>query len=56
MREVVATLFSSVDGYATGRDAEDMDWAVDHRDLQTSLLRLGLLDGQVVLLDYQPAR
>lgn len=30
MREVVATLFSSVDGNATGRDPEDMDWDVDY--------------------------
>jgi dihydrofolate reductase len=40
MREVVATLFSSVDGYATGRDPEDMDWAVNYQGLET--LRLGL--------------
>jgi dihydrofolate reductase len=40
MREVVATLFSSVDGYATGRDPEDMDWAVDHQGPET--LQLGL--------------
>jgi hypothetical protein len=90
MREVVATLFSSVDGYATGRDPEDMDWAVNYQGPET--LQLGLdtirdsdltvlgrvtgtkpvfegfdrttmelvnsrvLDGQVVLLDYHPAR
>jgi dihydrofolate reductase len=40
MRAVVATLFSSVDGYATGRDPEDMDWAVDHQGPET--LQLGL--------------
>ncbi|HET6749087.1 MAG TPA: hypothetical protein VFL71_07485 [Actinomycetes bacterium] len=40
MREVVATLFSSVDGYATGRDPEDMDWAVNYQGPET--LRLGL--------------
>jgi dihydrofolate reductase len=40
MREVVATLFSSVDGYATGRDPEDMDWAVDYQGPET--LQLGL--------------
>jgi dihydrofolate reductase len=40
MREVVATLFSSVDGYATGRNPEDMDWAVDYQGPET--LQLGL--------------
>jgi dihydrofolate reductase len=40
MREVVATLFSSVDGYATGRDPEDMDWAVNYQGPET--LQLGL--------------
>jgi dihydrofolate reductase len=40
MREVVATLFSSVDGYATGRDPEDVDWAVNYQGPET--LQLGL--------------
>ena len=39
MREVVATLFSSVAGYATGRDPEDMDWAVNYQGPET--LQLG---------------
>jgi dihydrofolate reductase len=40
MRKVVATLFCSVDGYATGRGPEDMDWAVTHQGPQT--LQLGI--------------
>jgi dihydrofolate reductase len=40
MRKVVATLFSSVDGYAAGRDPDDMDWASNHQGPET--LQLGL--------------
>jgi dihydrofolate reductase len=40
MRKVVATLFCSVDGFATGRDPEDMDWAVNYQGPET--LQLGL--------------
>ena len=40
MRKVVATLFSSVDGFATGRDPEDMDWAVNYQGPET--LQFGL--------------
>jgi dihydrofolate reductase len=40
MRKVVSRLFCSVDGYATGRDPEDMDWAVAYQGPQT--LQLGL--------------
>jgi dihydrofolate reductase len=40
MRKVVATLFCSVDGFATGRDPEDMNWAVNYQGPQT--LQLGL--------------
>jgi dihydrofolate reductase len=40
MRKVMATLFCSVDGYATGRGPEDMDWAVTYQGPQT--LQLGL--------------
>jgi dihydrofolate reductase len=50
MREVVATLFSSVDGYATGRDAEDMDWAVDHQGPQTLQLGLDALRGSDLMV------
>lgn len=40
MRKIVATLFCSVDGYATGRDPHDMDWAVKYQGPET--LQLGL--------------
>jgi dihydrofolate reductase len=40
MRTMIATLFSSVDGFTTGRDQHDMDWAVTHQGPET--LRLGL--------------
>ena len=40
MREVVATLFSSVDGFTTGRDPDDMDWATSYQGPET--LRFGL--------------
>jgi dihydrofolate reductase len=40
MRKIVATLFSSVDGYAAGRDQHDMDWASDHQGPET--LQLGI--------------
>jgi dihydrofolate reductase len=40
MRQVVATLFSSVDGFATGRDPHDMGWAVAYQGPETQ--RLGL--------------
>jgi dihydrofolate reductase len=31
MRKVVAGLFCSLDGYATGRDPDDMDWVISHQ-------------------------
>jgi hypothetical protein len=40
MRKVVATLFSSVDGDASGRDPDDMDWVSDHQGPEA--LELGL--------------
>jgi dihydrofolate reductase len=40
MRKTIATLFSSVDGFATGRDPEDMGWAVDYQGPET--LQFGL--------------
>jgi dihydrofolate reductase len=40
MRKVVSTLFCSVDGFATGRDPHDMDWAVTYQGPET--LQLGL--------------
>jgi dihydrofolate reductase len=40
MRKVVATLFSSVDGFATGRDPDDMEWATRYQGPET--LRFGL--------------
>jgi dihydrofolate reductase len=40
MRKVVARLFSSVDGFATGRDPHDMDWASSYQGPET--LRVGL--------------
>lgn len=40
MRKVLARLFCSVDGFATGRDQHDMDWAVTHQGPEVE--RLGL--------------
>jgi dihydrofolate reductase len=40
MRKLVATLFSSVDGYAAGRDPDDMEWATRYQGPET--LRFGL--------------
>ena len=50
MREVVATLFSSVDGYATGRDPEDMDWAVNYQGLETLQLGLDAIRGSDLMV------
>jgi dihydrofolate reductase len=38
MRTLIATLFASVDGYTTGRDPDDMDWAIAHQGPQTNEL------------------
>jgi dihydrofolate reductase len=35
MRKMIATLFSSVDGYATGRNPDDMDWATRYQGPET---------------------
>lgn len=35
MRSLIATLFASVDGYATGRDPDDMDWVIDYQGPET---------------------
>lgn len=36
MRPLIASLFVSVDGYATGRDPDDMDWVIDYQGPQTN--------------------
>ena len=38
MRRLIATLFTSVDGYASGRDPDDMDWVIDHQGPETNEL------------------
>jgi dihydrofolate reductase len=38
MRTLIATLFASVDGYTTGRNPDDMDWAIAHQGPQTNEL------------------
>jgi dihydrofolate reductase len=40
MRKLIATLFSSVDGFTTGRDPDDMEWATRYQGPET--LRFGL--------------
>lgn len=35
MRTLIATLFVSADGYATGRDPDDMDWAINYQGPET---------------------
>ena len=40
MRRLIATLFCSVDGFTTGRDRHDMDWAVAYQGPEA--LRFGL--------------
>jgi len=45
MRQVVATLFCSVDGFATGRDPEDMDWVVGYQGPETDQVGLDTLRG-----------
>lgn len=35
MRNLIATLFVSVDGYTTGRNPDDMDWAINHQGPET---------------------
>jgi dihydrofolate reductase len=40
MRKMIATLFSSVDGFTTGRGPEDMEWATRYQGPET--LRFGL--------------
>jgi dihydrofolate reductase len=50
MREVVATLFSSVAGYATGRDPEDMDWAVNYQGPETLQLGLDAIRGSDLMV------
>jgi dihydrofolate reductase len=34
MRKLIATLFASVDGFATGRDPDDMDWVINYQGPQ----------------------
>lgn len=36
MRKLIATLFVSVDGYATGQNPDDMDWAIRYQGPETS--------------------
>lgn len=36
MRKLIATLFASVDGFATGRDPDDMDWAISYQGPETN--------------------
>lgn len=36
MRKLIAGLFVSADGYATGRDPEDMDWVISHQGPETN--------------------
>jgi dihydrofolate reductase len=50
MRKVVATLFSSVDGYATGRDPGDMDWAVSYQGPETLQLGLDAIRGSDLMV------
>jgi dihydrofolate reductase len=38
MRELIATLFTSIDGYACGRDPDDMDWVIAYQGPQTNEL------------------
>lgn len=35
MRNLIATLFVSVDGYATGRNPDDMDWVINYQGPET---------------------
>jgi dihydrofolate reductase len=43
MRKLIATLFTSVDGYASGRDPDDMDWVIAHQGPQINELNADAL-------------
>lgn len=43
MRKLIAALFVSVDGFATGRNSDDMDWAIPHQGPETNKLMVDAL-------------
>ncbi|MGH3679000.1 MAG: dihydrofolate reductase family protein [Natronosporangium sp.] len=54
MRSLIATLFVSLDGYTTGRDPEDMEWAIAYQGAETNQANLDAIrDTDLMLLGRQ---